>query len=193
MTDLYGLTPQAPAPGTTGLTGSMEGLHTAITGKGTVSQGAYEGQQSALLNAELQKEAEARRLGYLSTITGQQSPAVADQVGPASNEVAARAAAFARAKEQAGQTALASVNAIKDVMGERGLMGSSVEGNAVAGAVGGGTGAINNFTRDQLMTDLNRAADIADKNQQNRITQRGQDLSLIPSLMGLITSGRGAY
>lgn len=188
MTDLYGLAPQ---PG--GATGSVAGLNTAVTGKGTLSQGAYEGEQQSMLNAELQKEAEARRLGYLSTVTGQQAPHVGAQGGPAFDENAARTAAFARAKEQAGQSALASVKALSDVMGERGLTGSSVEGNAMGEVIGGGASRINNYTRDQLGLDLNRAADIADNNQHNAIVQRGQDLSLIPSLMGLITRTGGAY
>lgn len=175
-------------------------------GQGTLSTGSYEQQQQSQLEAllqkqrmeqaaELQKQAEARRLGYLSTITGSggSSPTVPGQVGPAADENAARAAAFARAKEQAGATAMASVKALQDIMAGSGLTGSSVEGNALASIAGGGAGRINDFTRTQLITDLNRAADIADRNQAGLITQRGQNLSLIPSLMGLITAGTGVY
>lgn len=190
-TNLYETGPYI-VPGTGSSTQqNLNGTH--VSGTGSISQSAYEQQQQSQLNAELQRQAEARRLGYLSTVTGQQSPHVGDQVGPAADENAARAAAFARAKEQAGATALASVRSLQDIMANAGLTGSSVEGNAIAGAVGGGAGRINDYTRTQLMTDLNRAADIADRNQVLRVTQRGQDLSLIPSLMGLITAGRGAY
>lgn len=176
---------------------------TEVSGKGSISGGAYEGQQQSQLdaqlkqtlmdkNAKLQADAEARRLGYLSTITGTQQPNVTrGGVGPI-DEAAARAAAFGRAKEQAGQTALASLKAISDVMASRGLTGSSVEGNAISDVVGNAAGGVNNFTRDQLMLDLNRAADVADQTYQGNITQRGQNLSMVPSLMGLITAGGGS-
>lgn len=189
-TNLYQTGPYV-VPGTGSSTQqNLSGTH--VSGTGSISQEAYERQQQSQLNATLQQQAEARRLGYLSTVTGKESPQVPDQVGPAADENAARAAAFARAKEQAGATALASVKSLQDIMANSGLTGSSVEGNAIASAVGGGAGRINDFTRTQLMTDLNRAADVADRNYAGRITQRGQNLSLMPSLMGLITQG-GVY
>lgn len=177
---------------------------TSVTGKGSVSTDAYAGQQQSQLDAQLSKQkmdqaaklqadAEQRRLGYLSTITGQQSPQVPNQAGPAADEGAARAAAFARAKEQAGSTALASLKALSDVMAESGKMGSSVEGNAKASIIGGAGHDINDFTRTQLIQDLDRAAEVGDRNYQGQVTQRGQNLSLIPSLMGLITAGGGVY
>ena len=188
---------------------------TAVAGQGSLTQPGFENQQQTQLEsqlalqqatqggdlkskqmeqaARLQAQAEARRLGYLSTITGQQSPQVGPQAGPAGDEMAARAAAFARAKEQAGQTALASLQSLQDVMSESGKTGSSIESQGIQNIIGGGSGAINNFTRTQLMNDLNRAAEVGDRNQQNAITQRGQNLSLIPSLMGLITATGGAY
>ena len=177
---------------------------TPTGGQGSLTPGAYEQQQQTQLEsilskdraanaANLQAEAERRRLGYLSTVTGQQSPQVGPQGGPSFDENAARTAAFARAKEQAGSTALASLKALQDVMAESGKTGSSIEAQGISNILGGAGGAVNNFTRTQLIQDLNRAADIADRNQQNAITQRGQNLSLIPSLMGLITATGGAY
>lgn len=180
------------------------GGNTEVAGKGSIDPNAYAGQQQTQLEAQLkssqmdkaaklQADAEARRLGYLSTVTGQQSPQVPNQAGPASNENAARAAAFARAKEQAGSTALASLKALQDVMASSGKMGSSVEGNMKAAIIGGAGHDINDFTRTQLMQDLNRASEVGDRNYQGQITQRGQNLSLIPSLMGLITQTGGVY
>jgi hypothetical protein len=177
---------------------------TVVNGRGSVTQPAYEEQQQTQLEgtlkqsnmqeaARLQAEAESRRLGYLSTVTRQQSPEVGPQGGPAFDENAARSAAFARAKEEAGRTGIASLKALQDVMASRGLTGSSVEGNGIADVVGGAAGRVNDYTRTALTTDLNRAANIADRNQQNAITQRGQNLSLMPSLMGLITAGNGVY
>lgn len=143
--------------------------------------------------AQLQADAEARRLGYLSKVTGANP-----QVGggaPAYDETAARAAAFARAKEQAGGTALASLRALQEVMANSGKMGSSQEAQGEEAIAGGAAGSVNDFTREQLMQDLNRAAQVGDRNYQGAITQRGQNLSMVPSLMGLITAsnGVGAY
>lgn len=143
--------------------------------------------------AQLQAEAEQRRLGYIKTLTSNQSPMVGPQGGPAGDENAARAAAFGRAKEQAGQTALASLKSLQDVMASSGLTGSSVEAQGIQNVIGGGAGAVNNFTRTQLIQDLNRAAEIADQNQQNAITQRGQNMSQIPSLVSLLSATGGAY
>jgi hypothetical protein len=184
-------------------------------GSGTITRPAYEQQQQTQLEgllgtqaaeasaanlsetdkrrAALQADAEQRRLGYIKTLTGQAPAAIGPQGGPAFDENAARAAAFGRAKEQAGQTALASLKALNDVMAEQGLTGSSQESQGVASIVGGGTGAVNNFTRTQLIADLNRAAQIADQNQQNAITQRGQNMSQIPSLVSLLSATGGAY
>lgn len=177
---------------------------TKVASQGSLTQPGFENQQQTQLEgtlkssqmtqaAKLQADAEARRLGYIKTLTGSQSPEVAGQGGPAFDENAARAAAFGRAKEQAGQTALSSLKALNDVMASQGLTGSSQEASGVANIIGGGTGAVNDFTRTQLMQDLNRAADIADRNQQNKITQRGQNMSQIPSLVSLLTSTGGAY
>lgn len=143
------------------------------------------------LAARLQADAEARRLGYLSQVQ-QQQPQVT-RPGMATDEAGARAAAFARAKEQAGQTAGASLKALGDVMAERGLSGSTVENNATNSLIGQGAGSVDEFTREQLMQDLNRAASLSDQTYQGNITQRGQNLAMVPSLMGLITASSGLY
>jgi hypothetical protein len=195
---------------------------TQVSGQGSITQGSYEQQQQAQLDAQLaaqrdaaataantasstqandaktaqmqlaaklQADAEARRLGYLSTVQGQQPTVTRGNL--ATDETAARNAAFARAKETAGQTANASLKALSDVMASRGMTGSSVEGAATADIVGGAAEGNNQFTRDQLIQDLNRAADISDQSYQGGITQRGQNLAMVPSLMGLITAGGG--
>lgn len=149
------------------------------------------------LAAKLQADAEARRLGMLSTLKttagGIAPPAVTHAgIGP-TDEVAARGAAFARAKEQAGRTALSSLKALQDVVESQGLMGSSIEAARAGEIVGGARADVGDFTTEQLISDLNRAAEISDLSYQGGITQRGQDISLLPSLLGLITAGGGLY
>src|SRR5678815_3892630 len=73
-TNLYQTGPYT-VPGT-GSTTQQDLSGTHVAGTGSISQDAYERQQQSQLNATLQQQAESRRLGYLSTITGQQSPQV---------------------------------------------------------------------------------------------------------------------
>lgn len=153
------------------------------------------------LAARLQAEAETRRIAAFSTMTGGGGD-VHTQVTRSNltgvNEQAARDAAFARAKEQAGSTALSSLTAFKDIMAGSGKMGSSLEAGGMSDIVGGGANNLNEFTRDQLMLDLNRAADISDQEYQGNITQRGQDITAngqrLASISALLNMpGLGAY
>jgi hypothetical protein len=203
-----------------GAGGSMQGLNSATSGPGMddiwvaspdgsgapmIRQDAYETerlnstninaeQERMQLQARLQAEGEQRRLGMLSTLrqsvdTGQ----VTRPIGGDEQEAAARAAAFARAKEQAGSTATASLRALQDVLANSGRMGGSLEAGMTADVVGGAGNQVNEFTRDQLMMDLNRAADIGDMNYQGAIQQRGQNLGMLPSLASLISASGGLY
>lgn len=97
--------------------------------------------------------------------------------GPSAvQEAAARDAAFARSKEQAGQTARASMTALQDAVGERGLMGSSVEAAQTGAIVGGAAGDIGEFLRDRAITESAQASKNADLDFQGQVTQRGQTL-----------------
>lgn len=145
------------------------------------------------LAARLQADAEARRLAMFKTGSFAAPPQVTQPgIGPV-DEKGARDAAFARAKEQAGATALSSLKALQDVMANSGMMGSTLESEGLSSIVGGAKSSVDGFTRDQLELDLNRAADISDRDYQGRLTQRGQDMNLLPSLMGLITASGGVY
>lgn len=104
-------------------------------------------------------------------------------------EQAARAAAFARAKDQAGQTAVAGLQSQRDEIAARGMQGSTVEQQGIGDQIAGAAGGINHFTGEQLINDLNRYAGIADETYQGNITQRGQDLQSRQALLGLL--GRG--
>lgn len=143
-------------------------------------------------SAQLQKEAEERRIGYLPQLTASLPGVVSRGGGISGGESAGRAAAFARAKEQAGGTALSALRSLGNLAAERGQTGSSMERNMIGGVVGGAAGQVNEFTRDQLMADLQREAELADMEYQGQITQRGQNMALTPSLLGLV-GARGLY
>ena len=109
------------------------------------------------------------------------------------DEQAARAAAFARAKDQAGQTARASLDALRSVMGERGILGGGMEGAGIASIIGGAQGELGEQGRMQAMSDVERAGQIADRNYAGGLTRRGQDISRKNSLLGIISSSGRAY
>lgn len=104
-------------------------------------------------------------------------------------ETAARAAAFARAKDQAGMTANSALEGLRSATNARGIAGSSIEGEGMARILGGGAGEINDYTGAQLASDLGRSSQVSDRNYQGNITQRGQDLQARQALLALVNSG----
>lgn len=87
-------------------------------------------------------------------------------------------AAFARGKDQAGQTARASLTALRGEMAGRGLRGSGIEAGEVGKTIARGAAGVNEFTREQAIQDAGNAADLAKQEYQGRITQRGQDIGV---------------
>lgn len=192
-----GTTQYATTPSIQSMSG-MNGNNAPITQQSYETQAQTKLQadlaaQQAQQSAQLQADAEARRISQLSAIQGSVLPTVSHGTSLAGDEAAARSAAFARAKDTAGQTAQASLKALTDVMANSGRMGSSMEASGISDIIGDAGGDINNFTRDELMMDLARAAEIADMEYQGGIAQRGQNLSQVPSLLGMISASGTAY
>jgi hypothetical protein len=155
--------------------------------------------QAKALARNQQLEDEQRIMGYVNS-TGSGSGGSGGGTGGGSStsgipadESAARAAAFARAKEQAGHTARASLNSLYDVMASTGRAGSGAEASLTGDIVSGAAGDINDFTRDQSITDTNRAADISDRNYAGDLTRRGQDMAKQQTLLGLLSARGGLY
>lgn len=159
--------------------------------------------QQALLaqRAQLNQQAESQRLSMISAYNGRPTPQVG-QVDPsgAADSSAARAAAFARAKETAGQNAIAGLKSVRGQIEDQGLMGSSVEAARTGAAIAGAGNAVGEANRDMLMADLTRADQLADRNYQGRlaqrgqdVTQRGQDLAAKQALLSLMMSGQTLY
>lgn len=183
----------------------------AVTsGVAPISQPAYEAQQQTQLQdqltrgmmerqASLAQDAWGRKLGAIKQLGGSGQPGQPQiqhpSAGMGGQETGARAAAFARAKEIAGQNALAALRSIQQLSESTGTMGSTgpgLEGGMLADVVGGTAGAINDYGREQLIQDLNRAAQISDMQYQGGIVQRGQDLNRQQVLLGLLAGG-GLY
>ena len=111
------------------------------------------------------------------------------------DEQAARQAAFARAKEQSGQIARSSLEGLRNSLSRRGISGGGYAQMRGAEALAPATDRLQDFTREQLIQDLNRGADVSDRNYTGDIQQRGQDAAQRQSLLSLIASnsGRGLY
>ena len=111
-------------------------------------------------------------------------------------EDAARAAAFARAKEQSGQIAQSSLAGLRNALARRGISGGGYANMRTAEALAPAADQLQDFTREQLIQDLGQARHVADLGYQGDITQRGQTLQAQQaeraSLLGLLRSG-GLY
>lgn len=137
----------------------------------------------------------AQSLSILQGALGSGASAPTVSYGDAGAD-AARDATFARAKDKAGQIARASLTGLRNVMGERGLGGSSIESAQSAGILGEAGSELGDVNREQLIQDLNRQQHIQDLTYQGNITQRGQTLAAqnpqTQALLGLI-SAKGLY
>ncbi len=135
-------------------------------------------------------QAEGRMQASLSSIGGS-APHSAAPTAPTFDEAGARAAAFARAKDQAGQTARSSLAGLREAMAGRNMLGGGAEAAATAQVAGNAGSQVNEFTREQLMQDLNRSAQTSDRERAAGLTERGQDMASRTSLLGLMrASGR---
>lgn len=164
-------------------------------GSAASAQTAAQNQSAATAQEGLGEKAFSSQLAALGPLLG--SSSTVGTAGSGSSipggmspeETAARAAAFARAKEQSGLTAQGAMKGLEGAMESSGMMGSSLEAQGQGAVVGSAANGVNDFTREQLISDLNRYSGIADETYQGNITQRGQDLQQKNALLGLI--GRG--
>ena len=90
---------------------------------------------------------------------------------------AANAAIFARAKDQAGQTAKASLQSLRESLGARGMLGSGAESGATADIIQRAAQGSDEITREQSIQDAGNLASNARAAYQGAIQQRGQDIS----------------
>ena len=89
---------------------------------------------------------------------------------------AADEAAFARAKDVAGQTGRASLESLRGLMGETGQLGGGAETQATRDIVESAAGQVGDVNREQAIQKSERGFQTALANQQAKLTQRGQDL-----------------
>ncbi len=166
---------------------SIAGLRAAAQASGTRASSGQDDELARMReSARLQAEAEQRRFSMMS---GQSQPTA--KVAPVDTS-AARAAAFARAKDQAGQIARSSLDSLYNLMAASGRAGSNIEASEASNILEGTAGDLGDVVRQGAITEADEAQQEALANYQGGITQRGQDLARQQSLLSLITA-RGLY
>lgn len=90
---------------------------------------------------------------------------------------AANAQIFGRAKDQAGQTARASLQSLRDELGASGMLGSGGEVQGTRDIVSRGMGQLGEVSRENAVNESAQKADFAKMKYQGDITQRGQDIA----------------
>ena len=109
---------------------------------------------------------------------------------PDANEAAARAAAFARAKEQSANIAQSSMTALRNALNSRGISGGGYANMKAAEALSPAANRLQDFGREQLIQDLDRSSQVADRDVATSTTRRGQDLNYRQSLLSLLNAGK---
>ena len=141
--------------------------------------------------AERARQADAAKrdsfLGLLRTEESAPKPGMITHPGMTGGQDA-RAAAFARAKDQAGRIARSALTSISENMAGRGISGSGIDALRSAGSIQSAANPLFDLNTEQMLTDENRAANIADMSYQGDITQRGQDLANRQSFLSLLRS-----
>jgi len=159
----------------------------------TQAQQLAEQQENA--EAALQAQAESRRLGQLPKIMdaiGMGSSSDTTTTGGGGVEFpdtsAASNAAWLRAKDRTANTYRGALDALQNQMVGRGIEGSGIEAANTRGLMGAGAGELSDVAREQAIQDVASQLDIAKTKYQGGITQRGQNISLAPSLLGLFSA-----
>ena len=147
-----------------------------------------QGRRTAAAQAQIDAAAEARRIATLKDMMAQYGgmtggnpsqikapPTI--QHDASGNEAAARAAAFARAKDASGNLASAQLRGLEGAMAGRGVSGSPIEVLGQAQVLGGARGGLDQVITEQMLQDLSRAGEVSDLEYTGGITQRGQDMS----------------
>lgn len=198
----YNVTPNLipqQAAAESGLMGQQAGYGSAAAQKAN----EYAMQQEAQ-KAALSQEAFRNKFGLISGIAGSQGgpPLPRESMGGGGGqmsaaETAARNAAFARAKDQAGLIGNSAMQGLTDAMGARGIHGSTIEQEGIGNVLAGAAGGMGEFNREQLLADLSRSGEVADRTYQGNITQRGQDIQQQQqkqsALIALMNAGGGLY
>lgn len=180
----------------------QESFGSNFSGGTNIDQPAYEGQQSQILGEQLGEKAGQAGLGLdeqkLAMLKQQFpqffTPSSAATV-PTPDIAGAEAAALARAKDYAGQNALASLRAVQNAMDQRGLTGSvgpDLESGLTSSVLSGAAGNIGDVIRQGVINAPNVAVAQGNENLAANAQKIAQNNNMLASVMGLISAG-GLY
>jgi len=107
-----------------------------------------------------------------------QLPPVPQIPGPERvDDTQAAAEAYARAKDVAGRQGRAAMDALMDVQGARGIVGSGLGVNEAGGIIQEGAAQLGEFNRQQLINRIENERRRQEMIYQGGISQRGQDIN----------------
>ena len=151
-------------------------------------QAARIAQQRLEEQARLQAEAEARRLGYINQLQTSftSSGPGASTTAPVDTS-AAQAAAFGRAKDQAGLTSRAALDSLRSAYAGTGNVGGYQQG--VGRMLNSQVDQLGEAGREQAIQNVLQAQQNAQFNASNATQQRGQNINYLQSLIGLLNTG----
>lgn len=93
------------------------------------------------------------------------------------DDTQAAAEAYARAKDVAGRQGRAAMDALMDVQGARGIVGSGLGVNEAGGIIQEGAAQLGEFNRQQLINRIENERRRQEMIYQGGISQRGQDIN----------------
>jgi hypothetical protein len=130
--------------------------------------------------------------------SGATPPRIADTQDPARiahiqtpDMTAANAAAFARAKDQVGQTSRGALTGLAGAMAGRGISGSGVEGRGITSVINQGQGQLGDVSRQQAIEQAQLAEQNALAGYQGDISQRATDIGSMDTRRGQDIGQRG--
>lgn len=127
----------------------------------------------------------------LASLKAQVVPAYAQP--PAAPDNGAGDLAFARAKDKAGLLALRRMSDSRAQFAQRGMTGGGNEARAMDSVLGDAAGGLTDVAIAQATQEAARGNAVSDRNFAAQIQQRGQDISLTPTLLSLLRSAGVAY
>jgi hypothetical protein len=99
------------------------------------------------------------------------------ELQPVDDSQAAREA-YARAKDTAGQQGRAAMDALMDVQGARGIVGSGIGLNEAGGVIGEASRQLGDFNREQMIQRVENERRRREMAYQGLINQRGQNINM---------------
>jgi len=99
-------------------------------------------------------------------------------------------AAFGRAKDKAGLLALRRMADSRTHFAQRGISGGGGDARAIDAVLGDASSGLQDFALGQAQTESALARQATDRNYAGAVQQRGQDMSLTPTLLSLLRAGR---